>query len=415
VTDEWSSAARDARLRDHLAHAYVRSPAVREIFDGAAIDPGALQGLADLAALPITTKDDLLRRQAEAPPFGGFCTVPVEELDRVYVSPGPIYDPSGAVDGSSFDWMHEVFAAYGVPRTGRALVSFSYHLVPAGLGFDDAFRRYGLTVVPAGVGNTDVQVRVLRDLGVEVFCGTPSFLVSLLERAEALGFRLGREIRLRFAIIGAEAFTTPLRAEIERRDITAIQTYGTADVGLLGATCPVGTGFHLTDEAVVEVVKPGTGQRLPAGEVGEVVVTPFNAVYPLVRFGTGDLAALLAEPCPCGLVSPVLSRLAGRVGAAVKVRGMFLHPDQVDAAMDAVGGIGRYQVSVRRAGHRDELVVQVEVADDDSGNGGDGLPERVLNRAKEVWRVRPDRVETVPFGTLPEGGKVLVDERPWDG
>jgi phenylacetate-CoA ligase len=412
VTDGWSSAARDARMRDHLAYAYARAPAVRDLLDGAALDPAAVRGLADLAALPVTTKDDLLRRQTENPPFGGFCTVPIEELDRVYVSPGPIYDPSGAFDGSGLDWMHGVFVAYGIPRTGLAMVSFSYHLVPAGLGLDDALRRYGLTVVPAGVGNTDVQARALRDLGVEVFCGTPSFLVALMERAEALGFRLGKELRLRFAIIGAEAFTTPLRAEVERRDITVIQTYGTADVGLLGATCPAGTGFHLTDEAVVEVVEPGTGQRLPAGEVGEVVVTPFNAVYPLVRFGTGDLAALLPEPCPCGLPSPVLSRLAGRVGAAVKVRGMFLHPDQIDAAMGAVDGIGRYEVSIRRSGHRDELVVRIEVAGD---KADDGLNERVLQQARAVWRVRPDRVETVPFGTLPEGGKVLVDERPWDG
>jgi phenylacetate-CoA ligase len=409
----WSSAARDARLRDHLAYAYARAPAVRELLDDAALDPGTVRGLADLAALPVTTKDDLLRRQAEDPPFGGFCAVPLEELGRVYVSPGPIYDPSGPGFGRpDADWMHDVLAAHGVPRTGRAMVSFSYHLVPAGLGFDDMLRRYGLAVVPTGVGNTDVQVRVLRDLAVEVFCGTPSFLVTLMERAEELGFRWGQELSLRFAIIGAEAFTTALRAETDRRHIAVIQTYGTADVGLLGATCPVGAGFHLTDDAAVEIVEPGTGQRLNPGEIGEVVVTPFNAVYPLVRFGTGDLAALLPEPCPCGLPSPVLSRLAGRVGEAVKVRGMFLHPGQVDAAMDAVGGIGRYQVSVRRSGHRDELVVRIEVAGDE---GGDGLPEQIKQQAREVWRVRPDRVETVPFGTLPEGGKVLVDERPWDG
>jgi phenylacetate-CoA ligase len=409
VNDEWSSATRDARLRDHLAYAYARAPAVRELFDKAAVDPGAVRGLADLAALPVTSKDDLLRRQAIDPPFGGFCAVPIEELQRVYVSPGPIYEPSGVWDGAT--WMHGLMAAHGVPRIGRALVSFSYHLVPAGLGLDDTLLRYGLVVVPAGVGNTDVQAQVLRDLAIEVFCGTPSFLVRLLERAEEMGFRWGQELCLRFAIIGAEAFTSALRAEMDRRSLAVIQTYGTADVGLLGATCPVGQGFHLTEDAVVEVVEPGTAQRLDPGEIGEVVVTSFSPTYPLVRFGTGDLAALLPEPCPCGLPSPVLSRLAGRVGEAIKVRGMFLHPGQVDAAMDAVGGIGRYQVSVRREGFRDELVVRIEVDGDD----GDSLPERIQRRVREVWRVRPDRVETVPFGTLPEGGKVLVDERPWDG
>ena len=410
MNDEWSAAARDARLRDHLAYAYARAPAVRALLDEAALDPGTMRGLADLAALPVTSKDDLLRRQAEDPPFGGFCAVAVEDVGRVYVSPGPIYEPAGVWENA--DWMQDILAAHGVPRRGRALISFSYHLVPAGLGLDDMLRRYGLAVVPAGIGNTDVQAQVLCDLGVEVFCGTPSFLVTLMERAEAKGYRWGQELRLRYAIIGAEAFTTALKTEMARRDLAVVQTYGTADVGLLGASCPAGDGFHLSDQAVVEIVDPDNGQPLDPGEIGEVVVTPFSPTYPLVRFGTGDLAALQAEPCPCGLPSPVLSRLAGRVGEAVKVRGLFLHPIQVDAALDAIDGIGRYQVSVRRAGLRDELVVQVEIAAD---NGGDGLPELVEKRAREIWRVRPDRVETVSSGTLPEGGKVLVDERPWDG
>jgi phenylacetate-CoA ligase len=411
VNDEWSTDARDARLRAHVAYAYDRAPAVREILDQAAVDPGAVQRLEDLARLPVTTKEELLRRQTGDPPFGGFCAVPIEELQRVYVSPGPIYEPSGVWDNAT--WMFDLLAAHGVPRTGRALISFSYHLVPAGLGLDDTLMRYGLMTVPGGVGNTDVQARILRDLAIDVFCGTPSFLVVLLQRAEELGYRWGHELRLRCALIGAEAFTTALRGETARRNIAVIETYGTADVGLLGATCPAGTGFHLTNDAVVEILEPGTGQRVDAGEIGEIVVTSFSTTYPLLRFGTGDLAALLPERCPCGLPSPVLSRLAGRVGEAVKVRGMFLHPGQVDTALDAVDGIGRYQVAVRRAGLRDELVVRIEVALD--GQDGDGLPERVQQRARELWRVRPDRVETVPSGTLPEGGKALVDERPWDG
>jgi phenylacetate-CoA ligase len=185
MTDEWSDAARDARLREHLAYAYARAPAVRELFDCAGVDPGAVHGLADLAALPVTSKDGLLRRQTEDPPFGGFCAVPIEDLGRVYVCPGPIYEPAGVWDDAN--WIQELLAAHGMPRRGRALISFSYHLVPAGLGLDATLRRYGLVVVPAGVGNTDVQARVLRDLAVEVFCGTLSFLVTLLERAEAMG------------------------------------------------------------------------------------------------------------------------------------------------------------------------------------------------------------------------------------
>ena len=412
MSDEWSAPARDSRLRDHLAYAYARAPAVRELFDRAGVDPAAVRGLADLSTLPVTTKDDLLRRQTEDPPFGGFCAVPIEDVGRVHVSPGPIYEPGGVWDDA--DWLQDILAAHGLPRRGRAMISFSYHLVPAGLGLDETLRRYGLVVIPAGVGNTDVQARALRDLAVEVFCGTPSFLVTLLERAEEMGFRWGRELCLRFAVVGAEAFTAPLRAEMARRHLAVVQTYGTADVGLLAATCPVGGGFHLTTDAAVEIVDTDDGQPLDPGEIGEVVVTSFSPTYPLVRFGTGDLAALLPEPCPCGLPSPLLSRLAGRVGEAVKVRGMFLHPSQVDEALDAVGGIGRYQVSVRRAGIRDELVVRIEVADPD-GNGSDGIPQNLRQRLREVWRVNPDRVETVPVGTLTEGEKVLVDDRPWDG
>jgi phenylacetate-CoA ligase len=291
----------------------------------------------------------------------------------------------------------------------RALNAFAYQLAPAGLALDQALRAFGLTVVPGVTGNSEVQVRALRDLGISLFCGTPGFLARLLERADELGYRPGAELRLRHAVLGAEAFPADLREELAGRGIAPIQTYGTADVGLIAAECPAGR-LHVGDDAALEIVEPGSGRRLPPGETGEVVVTPFNEVYPLLRFGTGDLAHLDEAPCPCGRPSPVLSRLAGRVGRAVKVRGMFLHPHQVDEALATVAGVARYQVAVRREGRRDELVVRLE-----ESRGGPVSLEDLGARAQSLWRVRPDRVETVPAGALGDDGQVLVDERPWEG
>lgn len=402
----------DERLRALVAFAYDAAPAVRAKLDGAGVAPVELRGVADLERLPVTTKDELVRLQAEDPPFGGFCTRPLGELAHIFVSPGPIYEPGVAGSGwfgkFGSTWFGELLAAFGVARGERALNTFAYHLVPAGLALDQALRSFGLTVVPGGTGNTDTQARVLRDLGIALYCGTPSFLVRLLERAEELGFGVGKELRLRHAVLGAEAFPGALRDEVTRRGITPIQTYGTADVGVIAGECPAGE-FHLGDEAAVEIVDPASGRRLPPGETGEVVVTPFSDVYPLVRFGTGDLAFVLPEPCPCGRPSPRLSRLVGRVGGAVKVRGMFLHPHQVDEVFAALESVGRYQVVVRRQGHRDELVVRVEA------RGGPPPVDELTARMQSLWRVRPDRIETVPAGVLAEGDRVLVDERPWDG
>jgi phenylacetate-CoA ligase len=399
----------DERLRAVVASAYRSAPAVRAKLDRAGVLPEELKGVADLERLPVTTKDELVQLQAENPPFGGFCTVPLGELSHVFVSPGPLYEPGMGGNGFGSAWFFELLAAFGVAPGERALNTFAYQLAPAGLALDQALRAFGLTVVPGGTGNSEVQVRALRDLGISLFCGTPGFLTKLLDRADELGYRPGAELRLRHAVLGAEAFPADLREELFGRGIAPIQTYGTADVGLIAAECPAGR-LHVSDDAALEIVDPGSGRRLPPGETGEVVVTPFNELYPLLRFGTGDLAHVGEEPCPCGRPSPVLSRLTGRVGRAVKVRGMFLHPHQVDEALATVAGVSRYQVAVRRQGRRDELVVRME-----EGRDGPVSLEDLGARAQSLWRVRPDRFETVPAGALGDNGQVLVDERPWDG
>ena len=293
----------DQRLRAIVASAYHSAPAVRAKLDRAGVSPDELRGVADLERLPVTTKDELVQLQAHHPPFGGFCTVPLGELSHVFVSPGPLYEPGVAASGFGSAWFLELLAAFGVAPGEQALNAFAYQLVPAGLALDQALQAFGLTVVPAGTGNSDIQVRALRDLGISLFCGTPGFLARLLERADELGYRPGAELRLRHAVLGAEAFPSDLREELVGRGIAPIQIYGTADVGLIAAECPTGL-LHVGDDAALEIVDSGSGRRLPPGETGEIVVTPFNEVYPLVRFGTGDLAHLVEEPCPCGRPSP---------------------------------------------------------------------------------------------------------------
>lgn len=396
----------DARLAALIRHASTHAPAVRVALDGAGVAPEEIREVADLARIPVTSKDQLVRLQAADPPFGGFCTRPLTELGHVYVSPGPLYEPEADGEAPGGRWLGELLRAWGLRAGAVAVNAFSYHLVPAGRGVERVLRSLGLTVVPTGVGNSALQARVARDLGAEVFCGTPSFLWALLERMAEQG------ATFRYAVVGAEAFPAELRRLVVARGVTPIRVYGTADVGIVACACPAGEGMHVSDDMAVEVVEPATGRPLAGSEVGEVVVTSFNPVYPLVRLGTGDLSRFVEGPCPCGRPAPRLAGVLGRVGAAVKVRGMFLYPHQVDDALAGVDGVAGYRAVVGRSGHRDRLVVEIEVH---GGSAGGEDPSTRLGRRLEAWPMRVDRVEAVPPGTLPAGGPVLVDERPPDG
>mgnify|MGYP000138543773 FL=1 len=398
------------RLREHIAYAYERAPAVRRKMDAAGLRPEQVQSVADLERIPVTSKEELTRLQREEPPFGGFLAVAPTELGHVFVSPGPIYDPAAAESFYTGDWARELVRSFGLGPGDLALNTYSYHLVPAGLGLDEFLRSIGLTVVPGGVGNTDVQVQALRDLGVSVYCGTPSFLMTLLRRAEEMGLDPRRDLRLRAALLGAEMLPASLRRELEGYGIAPIETYGTADLGLIAVECPAHQGLHLSEEMVIEVVEPGSGRQLPPGQTGEVVATTFNRVYPLVRFGTGDASYLIDDPCRCGRPTPRIPRILGRVGEAVKVRGMFLHPHQVREALEGVAGLARYQAAVGRHEHRDELVLRLELA---AGADPPDL-ESLQARLQSLWRVRVDRVEVLSPGSLPEDARVLVDERSWE-
>jgi phenylacetate-CoA ligase len=398
------------RLREHIAYAYERAPAVRRKMDEAGVRPEQVRSVADLEAIPLTRKEELAQLQRQEPPFGGFLAVAPGELGHVFVSPGPIYDPAGSESFYTGDWARELLRSFGLGPGELALNTYSYHLVPAGLGLDEFLCSLGLTVVPGGVGNTDVQVQALKDLGIGLYCGTPSFLMTLLRRAEEMGLEPRRDLRLWAALLGAEMLPASLRQELVGYGITPIETYGTADLGLVAVECPAHQGLHLSEEMVIEVVEPGSGRGLPPGETGEVVATTFNRVYPLLRFATGDASYLIDDPCPCGRPSPRIPRILGRVGEAVKVRGMFLHPHQVREGLEGLAGLLRYQAAVGRQQHRDELVLRLELAPDAPPPDLAALQSRL----QSLWRVRVDRVEVLSPGSLPQDARVLVDERSWE-
>jgi phenylacetate-CoA ligase len=274
--------------------------------------------------------------------------------------------------------------------------------------FDGALRLLRCPIVAAGPGNAETLVQVLDDLAVTGFIGTPSYLATVLEAAE----RAGATLRLQVAFVIAEMLSESLRRRLESQyGVRASQGYGTADVGSIAYECAARSGMHVARETIVELVDPQTHEPAPAGEPGEVVVTALNPVYPLVRLGTGDLAVMAESGCPCGRTGPRLARILGRVGDAVKVRGMFVHPADVDRVLAGHPEVARYQVVVTREGHTDEMTLRAEVASGVTPHAD--LQERLLRSATEGLRLRT-AVEVLPAGTLPADAKKIVDRRTWD-
>src|SRR5512133_745256 len=393
-----------ARLAATVAHAYAHAPRVRRALDGAGIRPDEVRGLADLARLPVTRKDDLPRLQAEEPPFGGLCAVPLDALARVFMSPGPIFDPQG--QATDFWRFRHALAAAGFRRSDVVLVSASYHLTPLGFMLDGAARAIGCTVIPGGVGQTELQARVAAHVGATGYLGTPSFLLQLLARAHELGTPLALET----GFVVAEMLPESLRAEVEAFGVRVLQGYGTADLGCLAFECTEKGGWHLHPQAIVEVLDLETRAPAAAGQPGEVVVTIFDEEYPLLRLATGDIAAFAADaPCPCGRTTPKLAGLLGRVGDAVKVRGMFVRGAQVEAVAKRFPEVRRVQAIVTREAHQDRLEVVAEVA---ATGGAPGLDARLAEALREELKVRSD-VRLVAEGTLAADAKRIDDRRVW--
>ncbi|MCI0548967.1 MAG: phenylacetate--CoA ligase family protein [Candidatus Rokubacteria bacterium] len=396
----------DGWVRDLVAHAWAHAPGVRRRMERAGLTPAAIRGVGDLAKLPVLRKHELPELQKADPPFGGFCTVPPGRLRRIFVSPGPILEPMG-FEAGAFHAEAGLFA--GGFRPGDIVVNtFSYQMVPAAHELDEALHLLGCTVVPTGVGQTEQQVAVARGVGATGYVGTPSFLMTLVRKAEEMG---GGRLPFQVAQVGAEPFPESMRRAFEdEHGIMVRQGFGTADLGMIAYEGPAANGMHLVDEAIVEVCDPGTGEPLPVGQLGEIVATVRNRTYPMIRFATGDLTILTDEPSPCGRTARRMLGWRGRADDVTKVRGMFIHPRLVDQVAGRVAGVSRSQVVVTRRGHEDAMTLRVELA---PGIEPAAVSAPLVTAMRDILKLRGE-VEVVPGGTIPESAKKIDDQRTWD-
>jgi phenylacetate-CoA ligase len=379
--------------------------------DSVGRNPRDIKVIKDFEKIPITKKANLVELQKKNPPFGGFEGVPIHDLRRIYVSPGPINEP-GEKDYDELGWAQAMIAG-GFRPGDIAINTFSYHMVPFALNMiDNSLFRVGCITIPTGVGNTEQQVNILKTLHVTAFCGTPSFLLTLAEKAEEMGLDPRCDLTLRVGLVAAEMVPESLRSKLEDRfGMTLRQSYGTADIGCLGYECLEKNGMHIPDDKLVEIVDPETGKQLKPGDVGEVVATTFNKVYPLIRFGTGDLSHLSVAPCPCGRTSPRLVKILGRVDQVTKVRGLFVHPGQADDVASKHPHIAKVQVVVTRKEHKDEMLFRIELNEEVSRP--ETLKQEIEKSIRDVMKVRGD-VRFIPKGTIPEGAKKIDDQRSWE-
>lgn len=385
------------RLIHHFAD---KAPGFARRLEAAGLQPEDIRTEADLARIPVLRKEALVELQAQDPPFGGMLAVPLTQLKRIFQSPGPIYDPEGLAP-DYWRWA-EALQAAGFGPEDVVLNAFGYHLTPAGAMFEEGLRAVGCTVIPGGVGQQELQLHALHALQVTGYVGLPSYLLALLKRAREKGLQLS----LRKAFVTAEPLPDSLRAELKELGLETVrQGYGTAECGNLGYECEYENGWHIPRGVLVQICDINTGQPLPPGQVGEVVVTLFQREYALIRFGTGDLSVLNPEPCPCGRESPRLMGWRGRVGDAVKVRGLFVHPRQLQDLMGRFPEIQRWQAVVTREEHIDRLTLRVVAPQADPT-----LPTRLQEAAREVLKLR---VEVELSEHLSEDAKPLEDRREW--
>ena len=399
------------RLRHIIQHAYANAPAVKHILDAAGVSPDDVQTPADLDKIPVTSKDKLVELQAADPPFGGFLAAPLDTLQHVFFSPGPLYEPS-ADESAVMDAVRDMFAIAGFSAEDVVINTFGYHLIPTGLALDQALTQIGATVIPAGVGNADLQIKMMLDLGVTAYIGAPSWLMALIEKAEERGLDFG-QFSLRKALVSAEPLPPALRQTfVEKYGLSVTNAYGTAELGFLAYNTEGGLAMRLLQTPIIQVVDSETGQSVGPGAAGEVVVTTFNQTYPLIRLGTGDLAVNL-DPAPGESRQEDRSIiLVGRVGDAVKVRGMFVHPNQLRFALAQIPGIARAQAVVARPENRDQLTLRVVLADESADR--DALTQGLSAAVQSACRVKLDGVEFTAADALAEDAQLILDERSWE-
>ena len=401
----------DLKIQELIRTTFERTSAFRERMAAAGIIPIDIQTKGDLEKLPVLQKDELVKLHEKHPPFGGMLATEIEDLPRIYVSPGPIFDPQPPLTGHNLEASLAPFRYVGFGRGDRVLNTFAYHLTPAGLLFDEALRACGATVLPTGPGNSDLQIKMATKLSASGFIGQPSYLMTLLDKMTEFGIS-AEHSPFRKALFSAEPYTPTQRSRFEDEyGMITSSAYGTADLGLFAFTAKEVRGFCVSESVFIEIVDPDTGNSLPAEEIGEIVVTTFNPSYPLIRFGTGDLGALAEIPDPGNPGSQQITGLFGRSGDAVKVRGMFLHPNQLSAACTMLPQIENIRAIVTRPENSDVLVIEIELHPNAEE---EGIAEKIIQLAQHAARLRVDRVDIVPNGSIPADSRPIVDKRKWD-
>jgi len=394
--DSLETRSSDQRESDQLAQVNAQLARVAAAPGVCRIDSAPLASLADLAKLPVLRKSDLAGWQAENPPFGG---IPVGNVTQVFQSPGPIYEPGS----TAHDWwrMGRFVHACGIGAGDVVQNCFSYHMTPAGMMFENGAQAVGARVFPAGTGQTELQAQAAQALGVTAYAGTPDYLKVILDKAEELGLTL----QISKAAVGGGALFPSLRQEYADRGIACLQCYGTADLGNIAYESPAMEGLIIDEGVIVEIVTPGTGTPVAEGSVGEVVVTALNVGYPLIRFATGDLSAIMPGVSPCGRTNKRIKGWMGRADQTAKIKGMFVRPEQVADFVARHDEVARARVVVSREGEQDAMQVLVET------DAQDTAP--FVESVAEVMKLKA-QVKLVAEGSLPDDGKVIDDQRDYD-
>jgi phenylacetate-CoA ligase len=368
----------------------------------AGVDPRSLNSRQALAALPVLRKSDLKERQQARPPLGGYAVTAPGKLKRLLMSPGPIFEP----EGHGPDWWHAARALFAAGfRSGDVVHnSFAYHLTPGGFILEAGAHALGCAVIPGGVGNTEQQVEAIAQLRPSGYTGTPDFLKILLDAAA----KAGKDVSsIKRGLVSGAALPSSLRAELAGRGVAVMQTYATAELGVIAYETPALEGMVVNETVIVEIVRPGTGDPVSEGDVGEVVVTSFNPDYPMIRLATGDLSAVLSGRSPCGRTNMRIKGWMGRADQTTKVKGMFVHPGQIAEVAKRHPELGRVRLSVTREAEQDVMTLAAEYA-----GAARGLEDSVATSLQAVTKLK-GRVKLVAPGSLPNDGKIITDERSY--
>ena len=389
------------QLKKQLHNARDHAPAYAAIL--ADVDIESVNDRITLAAIPLTRKSDIAKRQSELPPLGGYAAAPMDSFYNVFASPGGIFEPGAARD-DYWNFARGLYAA-GIRAGDLIHNTFSYHFTPAGLMVDSAARALGCPVFPGGIGQTELQVQVMARLKPRAYCGTPSFLKIILDKAAEIKISVDT---LSLGLVGGEALPGSLRTELSDSGVDVVQFYGTADLGMVAYESSAKEGMILEEKVIVEIVRPGTGEPVAEGEVGEIVVTTLSPEYPLIRFATGDLSAFMSGNSSCGRTNRRIKGWMGRADQTAKVRGMFVHPSQVASVVSRHDEVLRARLVIGRVDNQDVMTLKCEIE-----NHQESIEQLIEQSVREICKLRAD-IELCPAGALPNDGVVIEDARPLD-